>query len=399
MHKVMAANASMPSLRTTISYVAINVLYLILLRDYISTHSHMDEQTAFNNPFYNRDLLDLIMRACSWIGPVTMAKLGATCTRARCALKKNKDYLWMRVVVMNIRRENMRPDAYTKFYELWLEYALTCRRKQVIPDWVRDDYYYTRVLPVNGREVFNIAHPTEAQYVIACGQDGKILRELPKRKRTRAVILSALGNNGLLIGEVHQDRETVMLACRQNGLALQHVACKFRACKLASVQQNGLALEHIDKNKRDVDLCLEAVKQNPSAYQFVPEYVANKCAEIYEYASRSPDMFVTFPRKEITKARIAAVLNHIISGGRVCEINRFLRGLKMRHVGVNDAMIWESANGWTLKDVDYDFRTLDVCIVACQRDPNEMLYVPFEHEKMVGTLCKEAAQYMRRYRY
>lgn len=362
----------------------------------------MDEQTAFNNPFYNRDLIGEIMRACSHVGPVTMASLSATCALARMALKKNKDYQWMRGVVMNIRRHNMRSgiNAYTNFYELWLEYAITRGRAATyIPDWVRDDYYYTRVLPVNGREVFNIAEPTEDQYVIACKQDGNILLELPKRKRTRAMILAALSGNGLLIGKVHQDRETVMLACRQNGLALQYVACKFYACKLASVQQNGLALEHIDKNKRDVDLCLEAVKQNPSAYQYVPEYVANKCAEIYEYASRSPDMFVRFPHKEMTKARITVVLNHIISSGRACEINRFLRGLKMRHVGVNDAMIWESVNGWTLKDIDYDFRTLQLCIVACQRDPNEMMYVPFEHEKMVGILCKDTAQYMRRYRY
>jgi Domain of unknown function (DUF4116) len=356
----------------------------------------MDDQTAFNNPFYNHDLLDLIMDTCARVGPATMAKLGATCMRAWCALKKNKDYAWMRRAIEYIRGGSTHPSIYkARFYELWLEYALVDKRVKNMPDWVRDDYYYKRVLPVNGREVFNIANPTEAQYVIACGQDGKILLEIPKRKRTRAVILSALGNNGLMIGKVHQDRETVMLACRQNGLALQHVACKFHACCLASVQQNGLALEHIDKNKRDAELCLEAVKQNPNAYQYVPEYIANKCAEIYDHASRSPDMFVRFPRKEITTTRITAVLNSIISGGRVREINRFLIDLRMRHVGVNDAAIWENVKGWTLKDIDYDFRTLDVCIVACQRDPTEVDRVPFEHEKMIAMLCKDTAQYAR----
>ena len=96
--------------------------------------------------------------------------------------------------------------------------------------------------------------------------------------------LSYVQQDGLMLGDLwcvgvqgpfHEDRDIVLAAVQQNGIALEYAAEPLKADRgivLAAVQQNGIALRYADEPlKADRDIVLAAVLQDGKALRYAAE--------------------------------------------------------------------------------------------------------------------------------
>jgi hypothetical protein len=74
-----------------------------------------------------------------------------------------------------------------------------------------------------------------------------------------------------------QTEEICLEAVKQDGKALQYVKKQTEEICLEAVKQNGRALQYVKKQTEEI--CLEAVKQNGRALQFVKEQTEQMCLE------------------------------------------------------------------------------------------------------------------------
>ena len=115
-------------------------------------------------------------------------------------------------------------------------------------------------------------------------------------KVDRDIVLAAVRQNGLALQyaflglrrrpedswreeDLRDDRKVVLAAVMQNGLALTHAHDTFlkdREVVLAAVMQNGLALEHVHSTfRKDREVVLAAVIQNSLAIKFASPKLQN----------------------------------------------------------------------------------------------------------------------------
>ena len=78
-----------------------------------------------------------------------------------------------------------------------------------------------------------------------------------------------------LESDIDVTKELCLEAVKQNGWALQYVPGNLRTEQLCliAVKQNGFALQDVPKQLRTEQVCLEAVKQDGDALCFVPEHL------------------------------------------------------------------------------------------------------------------------------
>ena len=88
------------------------------------------------------------------------------------------------------------------------------------------------------------------------------------------VLQAAAGPVRKGIGKLPCQREVVLEAVKQNGLALEYAPARFlgdRGIVLEAVQKNGLMLKHAQEPlKRDFAIVLAAVKQHGGALKYAP---------------------------------------------------------------------------------------------------------------------------------
>lgn len=82
--------------------------------------------------------------------------------------------------------------------------------------------------------------------------------------------LGAVIWNGLNLQFVkHQLKFIYKEAVSNNGLALKYVKHKTEDLCLLAVRENGLALEYVPKQKQTFDVCVAALRSDPTAYRFL----------------------------------------------------------------------------------------------------------------------------------
>lgn len=111
-------------------------------------------------------------------------------------------------------------------------------------------------------------------------RNGLYIQYLPEKLRCdRECILGAVKENGMALKlikdhgktNLENDQEVVYEAVCQNGLAIEHASDERKKdyeIARAAVAQNGLALKHIPNPSKEI--IMEAIRQNPDAYQFSP---------------------------------------------------------------------------------------------------------------------------------
>ncbi|MDR2633596.1 MAG: DUF4116 domain-containing protein [Treponema sp.] len=87
--------------------------------------------------------------------------------------------------------------------------------------------------------------------------------------------LAAVRENGLSIMDMAQTRELCLEAVKQNGKALQYIKDTSEEFYLEAVKQNGFALQFIEKQTEE--LCMAAVSTNGLALQFVKKQTEELC--------------------------------------------------------------------------------------------------------------------------
>ena len=133
----------------------------------------------------------------------------------------------------------------------------------------------------NGLELQYVGPFKDREIILeAVQQNGMALEYVPIKMLDREIILEAVRKNGLAVMYVPikmLDREIVLEAVRQNGTALIGVGpFKDREVILEAVRQNGLALGYVPESFKDREIILEAVHQNGMALGYVQAEMQDK---------------------------------------------------------------------------------------------------------------------------
>jgi len=119
---------------------------------------------------------------------------------------------------------------------------------------------------VGGKESDIKVFKTHKESLVACEQDGYALQYV--KDQTEAICKVACEQNGYALRYVKDQTEAICkVACEQNGDALQYVKDQTEAiCKVAC-EQEGYALQYV-KDQTEA-ICKVACEQNGDALQFV----------------------------------------------------------------------------------------------------------------------------------
>jgi hypothetical protein len=108
------------------------------------------------------------------------------------------------------------------------------------------------------------------------------------KEQTHYAITDVVHNHGKKIGIANnQTLQICIEAVKQNGLALQFVAHEFRTTEVChiAVDQNALALKYAPNQTND--MCLSAVKRNGITLQWVNTQTLNMCIESIQQDGRN----------------------------------------------------------------------------------------------------------------
>lgn len=103
----------------------------------------------------------------------------------------------------------------------------------------------------------------------------------PTQNDSKPKINSRHADTALLENPKSRNMDVYIEAVKQDGLALKYVDSKYRnkMIELIAVRQNGLALQYIDAYEQSENICLEAVRQNGLALKYVKDQKFEICKE------------------------------------------------------------------------------------------------------------------------
>ena len=147
---------------------------------------------------------------------------------------------------------------------------------------MREDRDVLRIALQNPRAIQFAIHPDKRFVLPHLRRDGLSLAYV--RDRDKEIIMTALQQNGMALHYVDravQDKEMVMAAVSQNGMALEYAVIKDREVVMTAVRQNGRALQYAGEWSEDEEVVLTAVLQNGYAIHFT----LNRNPKLLLYAS------------------------------------------------------------------------------------------------------------------
>jgi hypothetical protein len=347
--------------------------------------------SAFEHPFYNRDLLRVIMQRCMVWGPVTLVRVGST---HRLSRRVYADVIRadMCVGYRSVREGKHPNEVGLNCYDGWCLLARMRRATKGIPAWVRDKDFYNMLIPLSGRVVLELTPPSDEQLTWALAQDGMLLGDIPKNRRTPALEDIAIACDGKSLQFVSLERRKLWdvceRACRSKhnaGYALKWIdeCVQTRAMAIECVSAYGCALKWVAPrlmSTHGVAICVRACQQDPCAWYAVPLRVRNdkSAGGIYDACARA-DLMTEWQLRWITNERLTAAIQ--AGHGGLAKLRSALDAI--REKGIKSPKLdWESLQ-YSLADLPYEWRSIDACVVACQRSVMEKYSVPFEHTKIV----------------
>lgn len=128
----------------------------------------------------------------------------------------------------------------------------------------------------------------------------------------------------------------------QNGLLINYVKEQTPELCMLAVQQNGFALKYI--NNKTIELCMLAVQQNGIALEYVPTELQNDSAKhcLYELAVQQNGLALEYVKEQTYEICKLAVQEH----------------------------------GFSLYYVNEQFKTIELCKMACEQDEEAICHVP-----------------------
>lgn len=133
-----------------------------------------------NNPFYYKDTMQLIMRACLDLGPVQARKLSRTCRLAAVAL----DYYWAEYIKLGrmhrlILNGEYEPNRKSR-YDAWAAYVWRKFDPSPCPRVHLNDFIVRSVLKYNGLAIRWMSQPTTRDWEVAIGRDSLAVGHLDR---------------------------------------------------------------------------------------------------------------------------------------------------------------------------------------------------------------------------
>lgn len=331
-------------------------------RPFDFTQSLCITMLAFTHPFYNRDVLGLIMRACMQVGPVTARRLGCTYRLGRDALKHIEEYPVAMMQLYKVACGIHPNEIGFRCYDAWLWHAKNRRSAKGIPAWVRDEGFYEVMLTVCGKLLCGFAKPTARQCLLACTQDGLMLKYVPKELRCEEIIVAAIKCNWRALQYVENASVYIRTrACQINGEAIQFVPGSEQTEEMAACAARDGVLSWTSKRLLTRVICLTACIANPRAFGSVPMELRDH--HIYDICSRL-DVFAeykSFPRRAITQDRLAIAISR-----RGCDMRRYLEILHHNHIKIA-IETWSRASGWKWDDIPLSLRSMRLGDIARKR--------------------------------
>ena len=113
------------------------------------------------------------------------------------------------------------------------------------------------------------------------GEDGEILKYIPKNRLSRDMCYDAVRQSGLALRYVPSrliNEIMCMKAVEQNGLAVQYVPHQFMTEEVinAAITQNALALGNIQEDMRTLQICKKCLDIEPKVLKYIPEKFCTK---------------------------------------------------------------------------------------------------------------------------
>ena len=185
----------------------------------------------------------------------------------------------------------------------------------------------------------------------------------------------AVENNGLALQYVPKnliDQEMCIKALSQNALALQFVPEKFMNDTVISFAlfKNGLALKFVPNNLKNDFYSTEAMKNNLNALEFVKEL--HQTEDMILNAVQKDGLLLRYAYMKSKEACVEAIKNNREAGNYIPDYlmndNDLIKLLMMEDL--------LKQNGMLLKD--FDKPSIEMCKIAVEQNAYAIMYVPKE---------------------
>lgn len=340
----------------------------------------MSDQNAFVHPFYNPNLLSLIFRACEWIGPRTMLSLGLTHKVAMRCLRANTSWPGLVSSYRNIR-VGVKPHAVgIMSYESWQAYAIKTVDLKGVPKWALDADMFDLMIPRNGLVIrfmygMGMEIQTPERFMLACGQNGLALQHVPSWAHSRELYMTTCVQNGNALSFLPKKKQWVELclcACEHGGM-LGDVRIQTLEIVIAAIRCNPWNIQHANPKFLSMELCVNAMRRTfGGVLQSIPQDMLRNSDEMCDLAPLS-QAFVLLPVDLMTQERIImAVLNARMDNRELFLIQR----LRNNGVTILDSTWCDLAKeGLSLRYIPDECRSLEVCLAGVYSD-GDVRYVP-----------------------
>jgi hypothetical protein len=238
--------------------------------------------------------------------------------------------------------------------------------------------------------------------LVAVKKDGYAIQYVPPNLMTAEMCLERVKKDGKALEDVPEKLRTAQVclaAVKQTGWAMEHVPENLKTLEfcLKAVKQNGAALAHVPENYKTAEMCFEAVKQNGYGYaiRYVPWGQLNLTVPAMEelclIAMKSDKMLEKAPQKLTVEICLEAVRKNY-------KALEYVPWGQSNLTDPEKAEICHEAvnySGWVgddiiLQYVPENYRTIELCYEAVRKKGEALQYVP-ENLKTID-LCYEAVK-------
>lgn len=232
--------------------------------------------------------------------------------------------------------------------------------------------------------------------ISALKQNGNVLRLLPIPLRDQQRSLVAVSQNGNALPHVPPDvlnYEICLAAVIENPLILARVPLQFKQppadmpnipdIRLVAVSKNWQAIAHVPVDMRDEKICLEALKQNVMALEFVPEAFIREHPNLWINEVEKTPAILRFIPPDLLTYEIC--LKAVMQDWRALE--HVPAYLKEKHFDISEAALKQ--NWMAMRYLPNSKESFDFCLERITQDGMLLDFVP-TMLKGYDTICLAA---------
>jgi len=212
------------------------------------------------------------------------------------------------------------------------------------------------------------------------------------------------------VPKIYRNDKVWLIAIKRKGELIKKVPEKYQKVEfyIKAVRENGEALEFVPENLKKEELCLAAVKKSPSVLESVPEKYQK--VEFYIKAARENVNALNFVEPSTKRAFVKKAVESNKPLEEFCLEAVRENGMALQYMSEelrkDEIFCFEAfknnpdalefvlgndlknvlQNGKKLEDILYPAKTEKLCLVAVMRDGRALQYVPCVSEEYKGKL-------------